>query len=75
MCGIAVMVSFVLVAVEGRLPTMYELVLSGSLLRNHSAQSMAFAIAAFVALWFAADPHLRRALAAGPLQRSPRCSS
>jgi O-antigen ligase len=55
-CGVAVIASFVLVAAEGRLPTMYELALSGSLLRNHSAQSMAFATAAFVALWLAADP-------------------
>lgn len=59
-CGVAMIASFVLVAIEGRLPTMYELALSGSLLRNHSAQSMAFATAAFVALWLAADPHWRR---------------
>ncbi|HJW50618.1 MAG TPA: O-antigen ligase family protein [Burkholderiaceae bacterium] len=60
-CGVAATASFVLVAIEGRLPTMYELALSGSLLRNHSAQSMAFATAAFVALWLAADPYWRRA--------------
>ena len=60
-CGVAMIASFVLVAIEGRLPTMYELALSGSLLRNHSAQSMAFATAAFVALWLAADPYWRRA--------------
>jgi hypothetical protein len=47
-CGVAMIASFVLVAIEGRLPTMYELAL-GSPLR-HSAQSMAFATAAFVAL-------------------------
>jgi O-antigen ligase len=60
-CSVALLASFVLVAFEGRLPTMYELALSGSLLRNHSAQSMAFATAAFVALWLAADPQWRRA--------------
>ncbi|HTN49195.1 MAG TPA: O-antigen ligase family protein [Burkholderiaceae bacterium] len=59
-CGVAVIASFVLVAAEGRLPTMYELALSGSLLRNHSAQSMAFATAAFVALWLAADTEMAR---------------
>ena len=63
-CGVAMIASFVLVAIEGRLPTMYELALSGSLLRNHSAQSMAFATAAFVALWLAADPLLAARLAA-----------
>ncbi|HQR19351.1 MAG TPA: O-antigen ligase family protein [Burkholderiaceae bacterium] len=59
-CGAAVGVSFVLVLLEGRLPTMYELELSGSLLRNHSAQSMAFATAALLALWLAADATLER---------------
>jgi O-antigen ligase len=59
-CGVAVGVSFALVMVEGRLPTMYELALSGSLLRNHSAQSMAFASAALLALWLAADTLLAR---------------
>jgi len=41
-------------AVTGRLPTGVEDV-AGSLLRNHSAQSMAFAVAALLALWLAAD--------------------
>jgi O-antigen ligase len=59
-CGVAVVVSFVLVLIEGRLPTMYELAVSGSLLRNHSAQSMAFATAVFLSLWLAADPGLAR---------------
>jgi len=58
-CGMAVLASFGIVAVTGRLPTGVEDV-AGSLLRNHSAQSMAFAVAAFLALWLAADPGLAR---------------
>lgn len=58
-CGAAVLASFGIVAVTGRLPTGVEDI-AGSLLRNHSAQSMAFAVAAFLALWLAADPGLAR---------------
>jgi O-antigen ligase len=58
-CGLAVLASFGIVAVTGRLPTGVE-DLAGSLLRNHSAQSMAFAVAAFLSLWLAADPGLAR---------------
>jgi O-antigen ligase len=55
--GAAVLVSFGMVAVTGRLPTtVYDL--AGSLLRNHSAQSMAFATATLLALWLAGDPGL-----------------
>jgi O-antigen ligase len=57
--GAAVLVSFGIVAVTGRLPTtVYDL--AGSLLRNHSAQSMAFATATLFALWLAGDPGLGR---------------
>jgi len=57
--GAAVLVSFGIVAVTGRLPTsVYDL--AGSLLRNHSAQSMAFATATLLALWLAGDPGLGR---------------
>jgi O-antigen ligase len=59
-CGAAVIVSFALLGVEGRLPTIYEIELSGSLLRNHSAQSMAFAAAAFLSIWLAANARLAR---------------
>jgi O-antigen ligase len=58
-CGLAVLASFGIVAVTGRLPISVE-DLAGSLLRNHSAQSMAFAVAAFLSLWLAADPGLAR---------------
>jgi O-antigen ligase len=65
-CGVAVLVSFGIVVVTQRLPTtVYDL--AGSLLRNHSAQSMALAAAAFFALWLAFDAALSprwRALAA-----------
>jgi O-antigen ligase len=58
-CGAAVLVSFGTVAVTGRLPTsVYDL--AGSMLRNHSAQSMAFATATLLALWLAGDPGLGR---------------
>lgn len=58
-CGAAVLVSFSIVAATGRLPTtVYDL--AGSLLRNHSAQSMAFATATLLALWLAGDPGLGR---------------
>jgi len=51
-CAVAAIISFGIVAVAGRLPT--ELHDSaGSLLRNHSAQSMAFAVAAILSLWIA----------------------
>jgi O-antigen ligase len=58
-CGLAVLASFGIVTVTGRLPTGVE-DLAGSLLRNHSAQSMAFAVAAFLSLWLAAEPGLAR---------------
>jgi O-antigen ligase len=58
-CGVAVLVSFGIVAVTGRLPTTV-LDLAGSMLRNHSAQSMAFATSAFLALWLAAEPECSR---------------
>ena len=58
-CGFAAAVSFGIVVVTGKLPTtVFDL--AGSLLRNHSAQSMAFAAATFIALWLAADPVLAR---------------
>jgi O-antigen ligase len=58
-CGAAVLISFGIVAVTGRLPTsVYDL--AGSMLRNHSAQSMAFATATLMALWLAGDPGLGR---------------
>ena len=56
-CTAAVIASFAIVAVTGRLPT--EVTdLAGSLLRNHSAQSMAFATAAFLALMLALEQDL-----------------
>jgi O-antigen ligase len=56
-CGVAVLISFGIVVATQRLPTtVYDL--AGSLLRNHSAQSMALAVAAFFALWLAADARL-----------------
>lgn len=58
-CGAAVLVSFGIVVATGRLPTtVYDL--AGSLLRNHSAQSMAFATATLFALWLAGDTGLGR---------------
>lgn len=56
-CAAAVLVSFAVVAVTGRLPTQVT-DLAGSLLRNHSSQSMAFATAAFLALMLALDQTL-----------------
>jgi O-antigen ligase len=56
-CGVAVLISFGIVVFTGRLPTTVE-DLAGSMLRNHSAQSMAFAAAAFLALWLSNDPGL-----------------
>lgn len=58
-CGVAVLVSFGVVAVTGRFSTTVE-DLAGSMLRNHSAQSMFFAASAFVALWLMTDPGLSR---------------
>lgn len=58
-CGVAVLVSFGIVAVTGRLPTTV-MDLAGSMLRNHSAQSMFFAASAFLSLWLMADPGLSR---------------
>jgi O-antigen ligase len=58
-CAAAVLVSFGAVLVAGRLPTtVYDF--AGSMLRNHSAQSMAFAVAAFFALWLGAEAQLAR---------------
>ncbi len=58
-CAAAAIVSFGIVAFAGRLPT--ELHDSaGSLLRNHGAQSMAFAVAAILSLWLAGRPDLGR---------------
>jgi O-antigen ligase len=57
--GVAVLISFGIVAVTGRLPTTV-LDLAGSMLRNHSAQSMAFATAAFLSLWLVASGELSR---------------
>jgi O-antigen ligase len=55
LCGVAVVISFGIVIVTGKLPTtVYDL--AGSMLRNHSAQSMAFAAAALLALWLATEP-------------------
>ena len=51
-CAAAALVSFALVAAEGHLSTPLS-GLSGSLLRNHAAQSMAFATGAFLSLWAA----------------------
>ncbi len=58
-CGVAVLVSFGIVAVTGRLPTTVG-DLAGSMLRNHSAQSMFFGASAFLALWLVTDPGLSR---------------
>ena len=58
-CGVAVLISFGIVVVLGALPTTVE-DLAGSLLRNHSAQSMAFAAAAFISLWLSGDTGLSR---------------
>jgi len=54
-CGVAVLVSFGIVAATQRLPTSV-LDPAGSLLRNHSTQSIAFAAATLMALWLAAEP-------------------
>lgn len=66
-CGAAVLISFGIVAVTQQLPTtVFDL--AGSLMRNHSSQSMAFAAAALVAVWLALEPDLAprwRAAAAG----------
>lgn len=56
-CGVAVLVSFGVVAVTRKLPTSV-LDLAGSLLRNHSTQSMAFAAATLMAAWLAMEPEL-----------------
>ncbi len=58
-CGLAVLISFGIVVFTGKLPTtVYDL--AGSMLRNHSAQSMALAAAAFLALWLANDSGVAR---------------
>ena len=58
-CTLAAVISFGIVVTTGKLQTGVG-DLAGSLLRNHSAQSTAFAAATFVALWLAADPALAR---------------
>ncbi|MGE5162338.1 MAG: O-antigen ligase family protein [Betaproteobacteria bacterium] len=58
-CGLAAAISFGIVAASSRAPTGVG-DLAGSLLRNHSAQSTAFAAGTFVAMWLAADPALAR---------------
>ena len=59
-CAVAVLVSFGIVTATWRLPTQVT-DLAGSLLRNHASQSMAFAVAAFLALVLALDAALRPA--------------
>jgi O-antigen ligase len=59
-CAVAVLISFGIVAVTGRLPTEVTDI-AGSLLRNHSSQSMAFAVAAFLALLLALDAGISKA--------------
>jgi len=54
-CAAAAMVSFALVAQSGLLPSdQYHA--AASVLRNHAAQSMAFAAAVFIAVWAASRP-------------------
>lgn len=56
-CSLAVLISFGIVAVTQKLPTSV-LDPAGSLLRNHSTQSMAFAAAVLMAAWLAMEPEL-----------------
>lgn len=56
-CGVAVLISFGIVVVTQKLPTSV-LDLAGSLLRNHSSQSMALATATLLAAWLAMEPDL-----------------
>lgn len=56
-CGVAALISFGIVAVTQELPTSV-LDLAGSLLRNHSSQSMAFAAATLMAAWLAMEGDL-----------------
>jgi O-antigen ligase len=58
-CAVAVLVSFGLVAATGQPSTTSES-LAGTMLRNHSAQSMFLAVAAFLALWLLGEPGLSR---------------
>ena len=58
-CAAAALISFGMVAVAGRLPTDFTDP-AGSLLRNHSTQSMALATGAFLSLWAASRPHLSK---------------
>jgi len=58
-CAAAAVVSFGLVAVAGHLPDSPSGP-SGSLFRNHSTQSMAFATGAFLSLWAASRPQLSK---------------
>lgn len=64
-CAVVVTVSFAFVAAQGLPTSVFDP--AGSLLRNHSAQSMALATATFFALWLAASaslsPTWRRAAA------------
>jgi heptosyltransferase-3 len=58
-CGAALLLSFGVVVVTGQLPaTVFDF--AGSMLRNHSAQSIAFATAAFVSLWLAVGSSVAR---------------
>jgi O-antigen ligase len=68
LCAVAVIVSFGIVAAAGRLPTALH-DSAGSLLRNHSAQSMAFAVGAMLSLWLAGRPDL------GKLERGAAAAS
>jgi O-antigen ligase len=58
-CALAAVISFGIVVTSGKLVTGVGDP-AGALLRNHSAQSTAFAAATFVALWLAVDPALAR---------------
>lgn len=60
-CTAAALVSFALVAAAGRLPDS-QFVPAASLLRNHGAQSMAFATGAFLALWASSRPETAKPL-------------
>jgi len=60
-CGIAAMASFALVVQSGQLPSdQYHP--AASVLRNHAAQSMAFAAAVFIAIWAASRREVDRRL-------------
>jgi O-antigen ligase len=56
-CVVAALASFAMVVRAGHLPA-DQFNPAAQLLRNHAAQSMAFATAAFISLWAAARPQL-----------------